>query len=199
MGLIDYDAIPGYRDACEREQANRNLAVLPLSLPLCGLSVHQLMPRHIVLLSYCQNAFIEGKREPAIEDIVFFLWAVSTEYCLDIKKRDKFIAHWIKKNKDVRPIRDINEYLERAFQDAPGTGNSDGPQYVAPAIYFVDLFGGEYGWTMEQTMNTPLATIYQLLKAIRRRHNPKGIQFNPSDALKARLLLGQITPKTGEN
>lgn len=199
MGLIDFDAIPGYREACANEQANRNLAVLPLSVPLCGIQVHQLMPRHIVLLGYCHNAFIEGERPPVLEDIVFFLWAVSLEYCLDLKKRDKFIKNWVKQNKDCKPIREIDEYLERAFQDAPPSRQTYGPEYFAPSIYFVDLFGSEYGWTVEQTMGTPLATIYQLLKAIKRRYRPGAIQFNPSDAIKARVLRDQMMPPTGEN
>lgn len=199
MGPIDFDAIPGYREACDNEQANWNLAVLPLPVPLCGISVFQLMPRHVVLLTYCGNPFIAGGRTPDFADIAFFLWVVSTEYCLDLKKRDKFVKNWIKRNRACQPIKEISAYIERAYQDAPGSGGVGRVQYYAPAIYFIDLFGVEYGWSPEQTMNTPLATIYQLLKAIKRRYNPKAIQFNSTDGLRSRILRDQMMPPTGEN
>ncbi len=192
MGLLDLDAIPGYREACAAEQANRNLATLPFVIPLCGIDVRQLTPQHVVLLNYCRNAFIEGGRAPQPEDIAFFLWVISPEYSLERKKRDKFIRRNVAKLRYRESIIAINEYLAQAFQDAPGAGTADGPQYIAPVVYLVDLFASQYGWDDRKTLETPLAALFQYMRAIRLRTNPKAIMFNRSDALKSQHLRDRM-------
>ncbi len=198
MSLIDLDAIPGYREACEKERENRNLAVLALTVPLCGVSAHQLMPRHVCLLTYCQNAFLGGGAPPQPEDIAFFLWAVSPDYCLDVKKRDRFIKAKVANLPYARSCREIFDYLDRAFQDSPGRSGSGGTQYVAPVVFLIDLFASQYGWTDEKTMTTPLAALFQYMKAMRMRTNPRAPIFNPSDVIKSRFLVGRITGE-GQN
>ncbi len=192
MSLLDLDAIPGYREACESEQANRNLATLQFTVPLCGIEVNQLNPRHVVLLNFCHNAFIEGGRTPRPEDICFFLWVISPQYSLDTKKRDKFIKRHISKLKYLESIGEINEYLSRTFQDSPGRSDANGPQYVAPVVFLVDLFASQYGWEDTKTLNTPLAALFQYMRAIRLRMNPKAIMFNESDTIKSKHLRARM-------
>lgn len=192
MSLLDLDAIPGYREACEREQEARNLAVSSQTVPLCGLSVYQLAPRHVCLLRLCQNAFFCGGRiQP--EDVAFFLWVVSPEYSLDHKKRDKFLRRNVSALKYVDSVKQIKEYLDRAFMDAPPTGGDPGgAQYVAPVVFLIDLFASQYGWTDEKTMSTPLPALFQYMKAIRLRVNPRATMFNPSDGLKSKHLMDRM-------
>ena len=180
--------IPGYADACRREQDNRHLAVTLGCLPLCGLPVAQLTPAHWTRLTICGNAFVCG-REPMPEDVAMFLWFVSPEYVTDKRKRDKFIKRHVRRLPFRQSVAEIDEYLARTFQDSPSNNGSDGaPQYVAPVVFLVHLLGSQYGWEPVVTLNTPLAFIFQCLNAIKMRNNPRAIMFNPSDSVKARHL-----------
>lgn len=191
MGQDDSNAlppIPGYAEACRREQDNRNLAATLSTVPLCGIPAAQLTPRHLTLLSLCGNAFVQG-RDPQPEDVAMFLWFVSPEYCLERRKRDKFIRRNVARLKYRESVAEITEYLDRTFQDAPASGGEqNAPQYVAPVVFLVDLFGAQYGWPAQVTMDTPLAFLFQCLNAIKMRLNPRAIMFNPSDSIKSRHL-----------
>lgn len=186
--LNDTPTIPGYAEACRREQENRNLAATLSTLPLCGIPAAQLTPAHLTLLSLCRNAFIEG-REPHPEDVAMFLWFVSPEYCTDTRKRDRFVRRNVGKLPFRKSVAEIDEYLERTFQDSPPrSGNDEGPQYVAPVVYLVDLFAHQYGWSAQEVMNTPLAFLFQCMNAMKQRLKPGAPLFNPSDALKSKHL-----------
>ena len=117
-----------------------------------------------------------------------FLWFVSPEYCTDRKSRDKFIKRNVARLKYRESVAEIDEFLVRTFQDSPGSKGDSGPQYVAPVVYLVDLFGSQYGWTARETMDTPLAFLFQCINAIKMRRNPQAIMFNPSDSIKSRHL-----------
>jgi len=198
MGLIEYDKIPGYVEACSEEEATRELALLADPIPLCGVLVNQFTPRHTIRLGFCKNAFVVGERSITPEDVAMFLWFVSTEYSFDQRRRDKFVRK-LESLKFVESVKAINAYLSDAFMDAPGVGSGGwGRAYTAPAASFVHVFGQEYGWPMQQTLNTPWAALFQLLKLIKRHYNPKAILFNPrSDAAVGRWLQERNAPVGG--
>ena len=180
--------IPGYAEACRREQDNRNLAATLSTVPLCGLAAAQLTPKHLTLLALCGNSFVQG-RVPQPEDVAMFLWFVSPEYCTDRRKRDKFIERGVARLKYRESVAEISEFLDRTFQDAPATGGGeDRPQYIAPVVFLVDVFASQYGWAPETIMETPLAFLFQCLNAIKMRLNPRAIMFNPSDSIKSKHL-----------
>lgn len=191
MGLLNLDSIPEYAEACAEERASRDLALLGDPMPLCGVLVNQLCPKHTIRLGYCRNGFVTPGKTIGPEDVAMFLWFVSTGYSFDQKARDKFVKGIRRLNFD-EAVKDIDEYLESSFMDSPGGSGSGGRLYVAPLAIYVDLFGHEYGWSCETTMNTPWGTIFQLVKRIRLRYNPKALQFNPrSDGAVSRWLAKQ--------
>lgn len=187
MGLLDLDSIPEYAEACAEERAARDLALLADPMPLCGVVVHQLAPRHTLRLGYCQNAFVTPGKGIGPEDVAMFLWFVAVDYSFDQRKRDRFVRK-ISRLPMLDSVKSINGYLETAFMDAPG-GAVGGKMYVAPVAIYVDLMGHEYGWPAAVTLGTPWGVLFQLLKRIKRRYNPKALQFNPrSDGALSRYL-----------
>lgn len=193
MGLIDLESIPEYREACAEERAARDLALLADPMPLCGVIVDQHCPRHTLRLGYCRNAFVTPGKIIGPLDVAMFLWFVSREYTFDVKKRDRFVKR-IRKLPMAETTGEINGYLENAFLDMPQGSTGGAKMYVAPVTIYVDLLAAQYGWGAQQTLTTPWGTIFQLVKRIRQRANPKAIMFNPrSDAALGRWLEAQHT------
>jgi hypothetical protein len=188
MSLLDPTSIPGYADACAQEQANRDLSFLPWPLPLCGLVVSQFTLRHLILLGECGNAFtVDGKTiEP--EDVAGFLWFVSPDYSPGPKARDRFVKKIRDRVVFLDAVQEINAYLDAALQDAPATSQRGGKVYFSAAASFVDLFAAEYGWSVDVVLNTPIAALFQLLRCIQRRHDPRAIMFNRSDQILSKML-----------
>ncbi len=181
MGLFNPAEIPGYADALAKESQLRDLTFLNYPLPLCGVKVRQFTPRHLILLEHCDNAFICG-RAPDLEDILVFMWIVSTDYCLDQTARDAWLKSWMKNAADLKVVPAIKEYLDAAFYDSPAMGGGvHGKSYTASIAVVVDIIAVEYGWDDESILEKPLARIFQYLRRIERRKNPKAIQFNRSD------------------
>lgn len=199
MNLFDPNQIPGYTEAREREQANRDLSFLNLPIPLCGVVVRQFNLKHLILLGNVDNAFITHTRAPEVSDVAQFLWIVSTEYSLEEKARTKFV----RKLKDVKflpAVKEINEYIDTAFQDAPAGSAATGKTYTANCASLVELMAHEYGWDDETIMEKPVARLFQYLRLIQKRHNPKVILFNKSDQIITQNLRDRMAPlNTGGN
>lgn len=189
MSLSELTEIPGYAEALEKEREFRDLAFCDWQIPLCGLSVNQFSYLHLLILGNCENAFTEGAT-PMPEDVAFFLWVVSPEYVPNNPaKRDEFIEAIAEKVKFIEGCKAIYEYLDAAFQDAPGGGaNVPTKVYTSFVAPICDLFAHEYGWDDQVTMRKPVARLYQLVRRIQRRNNPQAIMFNRSDAVLGKYL-----------
>lgn len=199
MNLYDPNDIPGYREAREREQANRDLAFLDFPIPLCGVIVRQFNLKHLVLLGNLGNAFVSRAELPTAVDIAQFLWVVSTEYSLDDKARDKFVKK-LRKLKYGACLAEINAYLAQAFQDAPPAAGDSGKLYTSSCASLVELIAHEYKWDDETIMQKPIARLFQYVRLIKVRYNPKALLFNKSDALISENLRARMAPlKTESN
>ena len=183
MSFLDPRSIPGYREAVEMEEANRDLALFD-TVPICGLSCKPMSVRSWVLLRQMGDRFVTGSSMPTPEDIAVFLWIHSPEYRLD----EKFRIKWVKRH--IRPlfkshgvgwcIDQINRHIERSFQDSMG-GGGGGKSYINSAAGVVDLIASQYGWTDQHILDMPLARIFLFQRAIIMRHNPKKPMSNGSD------------------
>lgn len=180
MSFLETEAIPGYAEASRKEQESRDLAFCEWPVPLCGIEAKQFTLTHLLILGNCENAFVSG-RVPEPADVAFFLWVVSTDYVPNAKERDKFLARICDRVKFVPACGEIMDYLDAAFADAPAGPAEKGKSYTSFAAVHCDLFASEYGWDDQQTMHKPVARLFQLLRRIQKRHNPRAIQFNRSD------------------
>jgi hypothetical protein len=182
MSLLNYAEIPGYAEACKKEQEIRDLAFCEWLVPLCGIQVKQFTYLHLLILANCENAFVEANR-PQAEDVAFFLWVVSPDYRPnDTAARDEFIEAIAEKVKFLPACQEIYDYLNNAFQDSPASSGGSAKSYTSFVAPICDLFAHEYGWDDQVTIKKPIARLYQLIRRIQKRNNPQAIMFNRSDA-----------------
>lgn len=183
--------IPGYAEAVNAEQANRELAFLPTPPPICGVPVRHLNARHHILLAGCGNRFVCGGGRPSEADALFLLWVISPEYSMDRSKRDAWMAGRLKEWDFYQVASEIFKYLERVWQDWPRADGVQRKGYTASVAGLVDVLASEYGWSDEAILELPLARVFQYVRRIIMRHNPKAIMFNQSDRLLTDHLLAR--------
>jgi len=191
MNALNLDSIPGYAEAKQREQETRDLSFCDWLVPLCGQKVQQLNLTHLIVLGNCDNAFVSDQT-PQAEDVAFFLWAVSPDYKPnDNKARDKFVRKLANTVKFVPACKEIYDFLDTAFQDSPQGTSVVAKSYTSFAATYCDLFADAYGWDDQQTMRKPLARLFQLIRRIQKRNDPRAILFNRSDAVISSYLHAQ--------
>lgn len=175
--------IPGYAEAVNAELVNRELAFMPAPMPICGLPIRHLNPRHQMILVRCRNAFVcGGLVQP--KDVAFFLWALSPEYVMnDTEKRDAYIRERVARLNFRKVSKEILAYMQQVMQDMPQGEGVDQKLYTAPVASLVDLLALEYGWSDEAILEMPLARIFQYARRIQARHQPRVPLFNRSDGV----------------
>ncbi|MDB6026301.1 MAG: hypothetical protein JWM68_2524 [Verrucomicrobiales bacterium] len=187
MGLTD--EIPGFREAANEEQFIRSAAFLPVTESICGIEVLPLTLAHFTMLEIARNPFVVGGN-PVPEDIASFLWAVSPRY----KPNAPFRRWWF-----VADLRDldaekvtagIEAYMEDAFLDSPGGGKSDDALPTSSyAASLVDIIASEYCWSRSDILKMPFKEVFQYIKRMQKRANPKAPLFNKkSDKVKSEFL-----------
>jgi hypothetical protein len=183
--------IPGYAEAVRRENLSRLAAFVPGATDrLCGFDVRPLTARHVCFLGLADNGFVGGGATIEPEDVSQFLWVVSVGFSPDEGRRDAFVKRTVSLS-FVQSVREIEDWIEDAYGDAPGTaeGSRSPVSWVAA---LVDRFASEYGWTDQAILDIPLARLWQYFRCIQiRKSSGKGgpIFINRSDKIRADWLL----------
>ena len=188
------------------EEENRELAFLGLSAPLCGVPVVPLSLRRMTFLLQAKSAFFYG-RAPALEDVALFLWACSPKFRPgDPERQGEFLtdlcAGSALADMDAM-LAAIKDYLEAAQNDAPAgqvvaPGKEKEPVFCFVA-HLVDPLAKEYGWSLGDIMEMPLALVYQMLRKIALRNNEKAVFFNRRSRKVRGDWLRALTAKSAES
>lgn len=178
-----FDQIPGYREAIEQEQLEREAAFLDLAETVAGIDLPPFTLAHQTALSCIGSPFICGGRVSKLDVRAFFL----------IVSGARGLKRWrLKLRLRKLPLETactaIKEYLDRAEMDAPPASAISGPSYWSGPASYVDFFGSAYGWTEAQTLHVPKRRLHQYVKVQTKRGNPKATLFNPSDAKRSAWL-----------
>lgn len=187
--MPDRLVIPGLAEAIARETELRNQAFLDIPQELCGIPVLPLTLRRLLLLEEIGSPFVGGStRAPRPRDVVNFLWALSPYF----STRPGDLRRFSKRCRKLNPARivlAIDGYVCDALQDRPpSTSGPTAPSYESFAAGYVDVIASEYGWSEDAILDCPVARLFQYLKRILRRKDPKAPRFNPSDQVKADYL-----------
>mgnify|MGYP006919680930 CR=1 FL=1 len=186
MPIIDWNSIPGFRDAVERESGRRDAAFLDINETVGGMSILPLTPERFLILDGISSPFVCGGT-PAPEDVALLLWVCSEEFSpTDRKVRGRFIKS-CRKVKFTQACKDAEKYIQDAFADAPG-GGSGGQSYLSWCASMVDIVASEYHWSERDIIKTPLKRLFQYIRAITMRNNPKAIFFNESERIRSAWL-----------
>ncbi len=190
-------AIEGYEEAIASERKDRAVALLGLGELIAGIHVEPLTPKRLEWLRAFSNPFICGG-EISPFHLHKFMWIVSSEFVPEFNaekpKETAFIGY--AGTLDATELREgIEEYLDRAFLDAP-QGKAGTPYYAPTISYYHTLViaypGG--GWTLERVADTPLPVIFQLIKADD-RYNGRIVYNGRSDKVAGDWLDRQNTPE----
>jgi hypothetical protein len=204
---INLSEIPGYIEAVEQENTNRNDAFLDLLTKILPcVHIRQMTPEDFVILDGLGSSILKGET-PTPRDLTQFLWILSPER----DKRFHFIrARWHGRKCRVfdyagnanrfktfkTALAALKSYLEKTFQDAPGESGGAQIPYAGWPFHMTNLIASTYGWSHSEIMKTPLRRLYQYLRCIRRDNDPDCIFFNPSDSIRNRYTRMQRQGKT---
>lgn len=181
------DEIPGYASAVAHERLNRNAAFLGLADRVCGIDVSPMTLRHYVCLESIGSPYVCGG-DITSEDTLAAVWLISPDYDPKNNSARKAFCKRISTYKVADAMREMNDYVSSAFEDAPASAGGNTVQYYSTAASLVDLFAREYGWQLNEILDLPLAVLFQLVKAIIARTDPDAILFNPSDKVRGQWL-----------
>lgn len=179
---------PRLAAAAREERDIRSSAWLDLPLDICGIPVEPLTLRRYAVLAAASNPFIVGGTRTA-GAIAQFLWIVSREFCVDEKKKRKFLKR-IGGIKAGTAIIEISLYMEAAFFDAPmGKSRTGSVPSTALEASIIHQMGDAYGWTPDQILDQPLGRLFQLMRIQDRINNPNSASFSPmQDRIKQEFL-----------
>ena len=183
MSLIDQ--IPGLGAAIEQERFVRDSSFLSLPEVIGGVDVQPMTLRHVIALSSVGSPFIAGGHASPEAVAQFVLLLAKPQGWLAKRRLLRRIARL---DYDAT-IAEIKAFMDEAFQDSPASsGGRAQASYYSFAASLVDVFGTEYGWSENEILDVPLKRLFQYLNAIRKRHNPEAVLFNPSDRVRGEFL-----------
>lgn len=175
-----------YKQSVINEQLIRDSSFLTDFEFIGNVKVKSLTPKLLNVLSVAKSPFvIGGQLDEAIT--LSFLALISYEKVTNI---DKFYKEVVVTNSMDKVLEDIGTYLDSSFQDTISGGESTekhAPYYSGYAA-LVDMLAKEYGWTEEMIMNIPYKRLFQYLRVITKRNDPKAIFHNQSDKVKTEML-----------
>jgi hypothetical protein len=184
--ISKFDLIPGYREAVTAEMEYRDADFLSNTTYIYGVEVHKLTPRLMCILTLMKHPLMVGG-DLTLLDVVSFIWVVSTQFTTDDVKRKEFLDNISKRILDEKGaveavMEDITGYIKKSFEDGSGKSRlGDANNSVSCYATITDIFAHEYGWDEEKVFNLPFRRIFQYLRAITLRNNPKAVFDNPSD------------------
>lgn len=173
--------IPGYEEALASERRERAFPFIGLKEKICGIECEYLTPRRLEWLRAYDNAFVVGG-EVSTASILQFIWMVNPNFTTNKDTRDQFIKGCARIKVDEAP-KEIDQYLDRAFLDAP-TGKPSTPYFSVAASLIYSMSRDPFRWDMERALDTPLQITYQLIKADD-QFNGRSINNQRSDKIKA--------------
>ena len=155
-----YDA---YREAVASEIDDRELAFLGLDEDICGVKCVPLTLRKLSLLKVAKSPFILGGEVETMH-IVQFLWIVSKQFSVDATEREAFIGGILELDTE-KCIREINEYIDRAFLDIRMGTSKSRPLVSMTATVALEMAGEPFRMNWREVLDTPIAVLFQLMKA----------------------------------
>lgn len=161
-------------DAAAFEKKLRMEAVIGVDQEIAGLKLRQITVRDLLNLEFTENRLALGE-EPWLEDLLAFALMLSDDKPFFKSRYAKRVGSLIREHDDVR--QDLLCYFNAAFNDMPsipnsGSGNiADKVDSSVSVMTLVDGIAFNYGWTLGETLDTPLSTALQLLQRILQRNS----------------------------
>lgn len=166
---FDTTAKERIRRVAELERRKRIGAFVGIQSRAAGMVLHQMTARIALRLEFADNQFVTG-RQPDESDIAHALLELSPDAQKASPRRLKRLIRRVAK--EPRFVEQIADHIRGGFEDLPQTGSNNADNLGTPQNWFAavcDRLCSDYGWTVDQAMDTPLAAIWQLLSASNKR------------------------------
>jgi hypothetical protein len=190
--MVSIRQIPGYAEAVAAEADQRQEAWLALEPDICGIPVVPLTLRKIMFLSLSKNDFVSSHNDTISEySVAEFLWVVSTQFTPANARARKRFYKSIKRVSIKQAVKEISQYLERSFFDAPI--GSTATNHTAPKVDWITncihRYATHYSFHPDTTLDLPFRQISQLSRC-QKGDDPEASKTlaNPSDAIAAKHL-----------
>lgn len=157
-------SLADFVSAVESERVDRASAIVGLPERICGLPVVQLTPWLVEFLIAKGSPFISGGNvTPGA--ILHFLWILNPRFDPIFNLGGEEFIELNGLTLDYGQARkEISEYMERTFLDAP-TGKEELPLYSSAVGIARQLMCDPFRWSEHKALHTPLRKSYQYLKA----------------------------------
>lgn len=160
--MWERNTIPNFAEAEDSERVDRSIAFLRLDELIAGLKCAPLNLTRLEYLRAYSNPYVIGG-DAGLNHLLQFLWFVSPDFKAGREAMEQFI--YANRGLNVKEAQQgIDDYLDRAFLDAPHGGRANVSYYSPSAALVFEMAQEPYRWTIEQTMREPLPIIYQLIK-----------------------------------
>lgn len=189
----EFQGIPGYAAAVERENKIRDAAILNLNTRICGVEIEQMTLRHWIILDGVGSPLL-GNATPLPEQVMQFLWIMSPAF----KPKSEWRKFWFaRRNRKIpygEAVNQIRQFVDDAFQDFRSGGDSswEAPSagFGAHVIYAIAV---KFHWARAAILNLPLKESFQYLKLFRIASASSNAEivaakFNPSDFTRLRAV-----------
>jgi len=168
-------------DAAAFEKKLRMEAVVGVDQEIAGLKLRQISVRDLLHLEFTENRLTMGE-EPCLEDLMAFVLMLSNDKPFFKSRYAKKVGSIIRENEDVR--LDLICYFNAAFTDMPSGVNPSGVSEkfdsTVSVVTLVDGIAFNYGWTLDDILDTPVSTALQLLQRILQRSSEG---YSPRNAI----------------
>lgn len=172
--------IPGEKEAAEKFRTEQILSFAGVEPDIGAVAVKPFTPAMFIDLEIGESGFFGG-RSPGPSDLAVMLWRVSEAYERgNAAKRTQFNYFVGMMNHD-EAMTGCFDYLRRAWLAMPEwPGSKGGPKSVGiwPSR-LVHMFGTEYGWLEEYTLNLPFRRLWQYANRILESNSDRYVQKAP--------------------
>lgn len=200
-----------YIRATENEKFVRKIAFLNITETIGGFECKQIALKNLLLFQLDGNSVFDLANIPSHDDFKKFLWILSPHYGTGLiarwhqkrlvtrferlfvwgnQPRTRWLATlWArqcarKSHAYAVAVAEARKFIDETFQDRQG-GTSEAIEFYSDAAWFCATFAREFGFSISETMSTPIVILFQMLKENRQYHLGKkaGLTNRSSDIL----------------
>lgn len=179
-------------DAAAFEKKLRLEAVVGVDQEIAGFKLRQITVRDLLHLEFTENRLTLGE-EPHLDDLVAFVLMLSNDRVFFNTRYARKVGRIIRRHEIFR--QELICYFNSAFNDMPAISHSGSTNQVesvdssVSVMTLVDSLASNYGWSLDEILDTPLATALQLLQRILQRNSES---YSPRNAITQQARANEL-------
>ena len=158
---------PKLAEARTRDRVEQSQLFLPITARVGRFNIAPMTVQRLLVLESLESPFLGGQSMPTRRDVLVFLYVVSPGFKLSRwRMRYWFVRHvfilWPWYTMQIAELMQEASKLMGTDKNEPKSGDEGS----AWAAMIIDGFASQYGWSLNQIMDLPMATAVLLGKAM---------------------------------